>query len=278
MIEQFTQQFRPRNDKPVVNKTPAPTEAIAVLNEARAHCLLQADDDTLMSLNEQHSMGRLVHDDALSATRASLIRGGAVERAMEALKTLFQPGDVVEIRAIGTDRSVVVLCGDLFDPKQSAALAEFIQKQYGYRNLYVGICPRKPHMAGERKAAKAEDVLCRRHLVLDLDLKDAPDVDSDWSLTLSALRALGPVLTLNSGNGFQVWLPIKEQTGDDLSKSVTHLAEALALIGSDPVADLPRVMRLPFSLNLPNEIKRARGAVVRLALTVDVINEKECAA
>ena len=80
-------------------------------------------------------------------------------------------------------------------------MRDFVRSHFGHNNLYVGICPRKPEMAEKRRRATDADVQVRRHVVLDLDFKDAPDADKKWSRTLGALRALAPVLTVQSGNG-----------------------------------------------------------------------------
>ena len=261
-------------------QSPSPEEAIEVLKAAQKSGLSDDGDSTLEQLAAQFAFGSLKYDDALTTTREALVSSGIAQRAIDVVASLFLPGDVIELCAIGTDGSVVALCEKLDGAAGQAALLEFTNAQFGHRNLYLGCCPRKEYMAGEHRRAKSQDVACRRHLVADLDLKDAPDVDPDWSQTVVALSALNPDLTLNSGNGWQVWLLVQEQRDEALqSSSVGPLADALATLGSDPVSDPARIMRLPYTLNIPNERKRQRGAVLRLALPVEhAANEQELAA
>lgn len=260
-----------------LNLDPSADEAVDVLFEAQALGLISADDKAFVELKALRDMGDLNYKDALSGARAALVEQATL-RALGVLKGLFRPGDIVELCAIGTEKGSIAICGDLFDNGQVHDLAEFIHAQFGHANLYVGICPRKPEMAGVRRRAKDADVLCRRHVALDLDDKDAPDVDESWVQTLEALRTLEPVLVVRSGNGWQVWFEVDEQAGGALSASKGVIGEALASIGSDPVFEPSRLMRLPYTLNIPKVSKRKRGAVLRLAVPTEVSKYQEFAA
>lgn len=258
----------------------SPEETLDVLYSAKKLGLLNSGEPTIEQLAAQFAIGSLTVEDALAATREALLKSDIARRALYVVASLFLPGDVIELCAIGTDGSVVALCEKLDGAAGQTALIEFIEAQFGFRNLYLGCCPRKAHMAGERRRAKAQDIACRRHLVADLDLKDAPDVDPDWSQTVKALGALHPSVTVQSGNGWQIWLRVQEQRDAALlSTSSGPLADALAALGSDAVADPARIMRLPYTLNIPNERKRRRGAVLCLAVPVEQpANQQELAA
>jgi len=124
-------------------------------------------------------------------------------------------------------------------------------------------------MAGMSIAASASDVVARRAVVLDLDHKDAPSADPNWTRTVEALRAeVTPLLVLDSGNGVHVWLDVDAVQGPEVAASAASLGAAMAQIGADNMADPARIIRLPFTPNLPTASKRARGAVVRLAAPV----------
>lgn len=216
------------------------------------------------------AIGLLTPDGLKARVLEALRDGPAAKMALDAIASAFALGDVIELRALDPARggSPASYCGRLDDPEQRAAMEAFIRDHMGLRNLYVGCNPRRPDMAGATQSASATDVPTRRNVVLDLDLKDAPDVDPDWTQTVDALRTeLDPILVLNSGNGFHVWLPIEPASGPDVAASTARLAAAMAQIGADNIADPPRIVRLPFTVNLPNAPKRARGAVVRLAVT-----------
>ncbi|WP_170343489.1 hypothetical protein [Ruegeria arenilitoris] len=247
-----------------------------VLALAKEKYILDCNNNTAEGLAAHFAFGSLTFDDALTATRDALTECGIAQRALDAVASLFTSGDVIELCAIGTDGSVVAFCEKLDGAAGQAALHDFIKAQFGLRNLYLGVCSRKEHMAGQHRRAKAQDVACRRHLVADLDMKDAPDVDPDWTLTIAALDALTPSLVVHSGNGFQVWFRVQEQRDGALqSSSAGPLAEALAALGSDPVADPARIVRLPYTLNIPTERKRQRGAKLCLALPVAQFDNKQ---
>lgn len=219
---------------------------------------------------EGHNLVGLLTPDGLRDRIFEALRAGpAAEMAIDAIAPAYALGDVIELRALDpAGGGGLSLCGRLDDPAEHAALVAFVSDHNGRRNLYVGCNPRRADMAGTAQAASATDVPVRRNVVLDFDLKDAPSVDPDFKRTLDALRTkLDPLMIVNSGNGYHVWLPIEPMSGPDLAASAGPLAAAMARIGADNLADLPRIVRLPFTLNLPSPSKRARGASVRLAVT-----------
>lgn len=215
-----------------------------------------------------YAIGLLTPDGLKTRVLDALRAGPAAGLALDAIAPGFAPSDVIELRALDpAGGGGLSYCGRLEDPTERAALEAFIRTHMGVRNLYVGCNPRRADMAGTTQAASAGDVPTRRNIVLDLDKKDAPSTDPDWTRTVEALRAeLDPLLVLDSGNGFHVWLPIEPVSGPDVAAAAGPLAGAMAQIGADNIADPPRIVRLPFTLNLPNAAKRKRGAIVRLAL------------
>jgi hypothetical protein len=215
-----------------------------------------------------YAIGLLTTDRLKTRVLDALRAGPAAGLALCAIAPAFAPGEVIELRALDpAGGGGLSYCGRLEDPTERAALEAFVRDHIGVRNLYVGCNPRRPDMAGTTQAASAGDIPTRRNIVLDLDKKDAPSVDPDWTRTVETLRAeLDPPLVLDSGNGFHVWLPIEPVSGPDVVASTASIAAAMARLGADNLSDPPRIVRLPFTLNLPSAAKRARGATVRLAL------------
>jgi hypothetical protein len=215
-----------------------------------------------------YAVGLLTLDGLKTRVLDALRAGPPAGLALDTIAPGFAPGDVVELRALDpAGGGGLSYCGRLDDPTERAALEAFVRDHIGGRNLYVGCNPRRPEMAGTGQAASAGDVPTRRNIVLDLDTKDAPPTDPDWTQTVEALRAeLDPLLVLHTGNGFHVWLPIEPVSGPDLAASAGPVSAAMNRLGADNIADPPRIVRLPFTLNLPNAKKRERGATVRLAL------------
>lgn len=226
--------------------------------------------DILAEHTAAADMGLISPLDFLTALNGAL--GASVaHRALDSISVLFEPGDVLEIRVMNPlSPGAFSLCGRLSQPDERARLANFIAGYNGTHNIYFGVNPRVDGFAGTSNSANANDVAARRCIMLDLDLKDAPDVDPDWSQTLQELSARNPLLMTRSGNGFHVFLPIEPIVGQEaLRASVKPLADAMDAIGADNMADLPRIARLPFTINLPTKSKLNRGAVPRLALPMN---------
>ncbi|MCR9152356.1 MAG: hypothetical protein NXH83_19520 [Rhodobacteraceae bacterium] len=241
-------------------------EWLDVLQNAALRDLI--DPAGAAQIERNFAIGLLTPDGLKDAVLDALRAGPAAGLALDAIARGFAPDDVIELRALDpAGGGGLSHCERLDDPTGRAALEAFIRNHLGVRNLYVGCNPRRPEMAGTTQSASASDVPVRRNVVLDFDLKDAPPADPDWTRTVGVLRAeLDPLLVLDSGNGFHVWLAIEPVSGADVAASTASIAAAMTRLGADNIADPPRIVRLPFTLNLPNAKKRERGATVRLAL------------
>ena len=238
---------------------------LTVLSDAKDAGLVAPD--TADKINARAAVVILTGSAMVAEINNALADGPAAGMALDAIAPSFAPGDVIELRTLcpvgGAPES---LCGRLDDPAQRKALEEFIGRYNGRRNLYVGLNPRRADMAGTAQSGKAQDVVVRRAMVLDLDYKDAPEVDADWSRTVDALGTeIDPAMVLNTGNGVQVWLPIEPQTDADLEANTVQMRDAMQRLGSDDMSDAPRIVRLPFTVNLPTDRKRERGCVPVLA-------------
>jgi hypothetical protein len=254
----------------VIEKTPtgqvdkAGNEALDLLKDVTRRGLI--DPAGADQIEMQFRVGPLTPVGLQARVSALLRAGPAAGMALAAIAPAFAPGDVIELRAVNpAGQGAASLCGRLDDAAQRAGLESFIGQHNGRWNVYVGINPRRPDMAGTDQKASAPDVVARRVVVLDLDRKDAQAVDPDWTRTLDAVRALDPRMVVDSGNGIHVWLPVEATSGPDVDASAVPLAAGMARLGADNMADAPRIIRLPFTVNVPNATKRARGAVARLA-------------
>ncbi len=264
-------KFRP-NSSPTPDFEPEPHAPsdhywLDVLESAVEHGL--ADPDDASALQVQMAVDLVPLGEMQEKVAALLASGAAPGAALDCIARVFNGGDVIELRAVCPNGGGAwSLCGRLSLPEERERMLGFIRKHVGRDNLYFGINPRKPEMAGTARSGRANDIVARRMAVLDLDLKDAPDADPNWTRTCEALRALNPILEINSGNGFHFWFLIEGVDSANLPASVGPLAEAMARLGADNMSDLPRIARLPYTVNLPTKTKRQRGAVVRLAVPV----------
>lgn len=249
-------------------KEPFTGQGVAQANEWTL-LLRDLEDHGLIIPLEAELLGWRPAPDIQAAVRERLRSGPAAVHALEAIAPCFASDDVIELRALDPQRpGSLSLCGRLGDPAERLALEDFIRDHIGVRNLYVGVNPRRADMAGASAAASGADIPQRRFVVLDFDNKDGPEADPDWARTIQAVQeSLDPALVLNSGNGVHVWLPVEPIEGPDAASTST-VKDAMLRIGSDDMSDLPRIVRLPWTPNLPTTSKRARGAVPRLAVPV----------
>jgi hypothetical protein len=258
---------------PLIDQSPAydkSDEWLTVLADAVTAGLVYPDKAQAIQL--KHALGMLDNEPLVAEINAALATGPAADKALECIDPLFCTGDVVEISAVcPAGRGRACLSGRLDDDAQRAGLATFIRTHYGTRNLYFGVNPRNADRAGSTDAAKAADVGARRTAFLDFDNKDAPDTDPDWQRTIATtITCTDPVKVVSSGNGTHIYLPLADaDTPQGSADATPDLKAMMDAIGADDMSDLPRIARLPFTLNLPNAAKRERGNVVRLALPVE---------
>ncbi len=241
-------------------------EWLTVLSDARDAGLVNSD--RAGRINVHAALGLAVGEALADAICGALSDGPAAEMALDAIAPAYALGDVIELRALDpSGGGALSLSGAPDNPKQRTALKGFIRSHIGRRNLYVGVNPRRVDLAGTTTPARAADVVARRAVVLDLDNKDAPDNDTEWTRTIAELTsATAPLLVLQTGNGVHVWLATDTVSGANLSASVAPLAASMSRLGAHGMADLPRIVRLPYTPNLPTEAKMKRGATVKLTV------------
>jgi hypothetical protein len=258
---------------PLIDQSPTydkSDEWLTVLADAATAGLAYPDKAQAIQLT--HARGMLDNEPLVAEINATLATGPAADKALDAIASLFQPGDVVEVTAIcpaGSGR--FSLSGILDDPAQRAQLRAFVCAHIATRNLYFGVNPRNAACAGSTDAAKAADVGARRTAFLDFDNTDAPDTDPDWQQTIAAtITCTAPVKVVSSGNGTHIYLPLADaDTPQGAADATPDLKAMMDAIGADDMSDLPRIARLTFTLNLPNAAKRKRGNGVRLAMPVE---------
>lgn len=149
-------------------------------------------------------------------------------------------------------------------------------------NIYYMVNPARTRLTSK---AKKEDVesLCWLHV--DIDPKKKPEGDKtepdQWfeqerERILAALRAFkpAPTLIIDSGGGLQgFWRPEEPLY---IGGNVPAAEEAEAynkqleiILGGDSCHNSDRIMRLPGTINRPNEKKRKAGRVPRLAAVIE---------
>ncbi|MBB3904741.1 VapE domain-containing protein [Methylobacterium brachythecii] len=145
-----------------------------------------------------------------------------------------------------------------FEAAQRQEAVLWIESKQGSHNIYYSVA--KLRGSAANKKAKKQDVESTMWLHVDIDDPAA----------LEKIRAYEPAPTsvIFSGGGFQgLWL--LNSVTSDLDR-VERCNKALArALGGDNCHNCDRVMRLPWTINVPNKKKREAGRVPTLARVVE---------
>lgn len=210
------------------------------------------------------SKGSNARTVASPASLLPLVEKDATVHTIEFLETRFAADQVIELTAVAVGGGRVSICGRLGEPRERADIVAFIDRHNGRANLYYGVNPRPLSFAGTDRVASAEHVEFRNTIPWDFDLPDEISPSDHaarkaWQdRIVELLEPLAPVLTC-SGYGIHALFDIHPQGRDapDLRRAISNLA---GLIGADPsVCDVPRIMRVPHTVNLPTDSKKRKG-------------------
>jgi hypothetical protein len=154
-----------------------------------------------------------------------------VEAAMQLLGFIFEPGDLIEFRTIGTKPSQhwAML-------QDASTCINLLQAYPAGTHVYFGANPRR------ERGGKAEHVGLARCLFADFDGGvGVEEARRRWTEALIP----EPTVIVSTGGGVHAWWRLLEPMED--LKAWTARQKALAIrLGSDQaVTDAPRIMRLP---------------------------------
>lgn len=126
-------------------------------------------------------------------------------------------------------------------------------------NAYISANPLRERPAKPGSRGKDADYLCRIVLPTDFDLNTGVHAGAglsmeEYSAALDAMRKIvgDPDLLVNTGGGRHGWWLIDDSIDDSHADRWRAWTRSL---GSDSVADLPRVLRVPGSLNVKGDPK-----------------------
>ena len=125
-------------------------------------------------------------------------------------------------------------------------------------NVYFGVCTRR-----DTRSGKKENLSHFPGLWADLDFKDFTGGEADVCAKLKSFP-LQPTVLLHTGGGAHAyWLltvPIAI-TPDRIGQLESLNAGFAKILGGDRCHDLPRILRVPGTTNLPDEKKRQKGRI-----------------
>jgi len=144
-------------------------------------------------------------------------------------------------------------------------------------NIYFSVNPTRNVVS--KKAAR-EDIACVEYLHVDVDPRAGEDLDFEQKRILQKIRDFRPIPTcvIFSGGGYQAFWRLEEpleidgdiQRAEDAKRYNMQLE---MLLGGDNCHDISRIMRLPGTMNRPNEKKRKKGRKEVLAGVVHLDNK-----
>lgn len=145
----------------------------------------------------------------------------------------------------------------------------WLETRQGKQNLYFTVNEPAGPM---RKKPRKEDIARVLGLHVDIDPRAGENLQHERARILKLLEAYQPRPTalLFSGGGLQAFWkftsPVTVHGDDTVRAQVEQLNQALALeFGADSCHNVDRLMRLPGTINLPSERKRAKGRSINRA-------------
>ncbi|MBH0111432.1 hypothetical protein I5E68_00520 [Novosphingobium sp. YJ-S2-02] len=178
---------------------------------------------------------------------------------------------------------------ETFGPKTATECLDWLHEQSADKmNLYFMVNPARTKL---RSKAKKEDVEDLAWLHVDVDpkkLADLPDekkvrhIEAQRARILPLLREFKPepTLIIDSGGGFQALWRLDDPLYIGGNIPAAEEAEAYnqqleILLGGDSCHNCDRILRLPGTINWPNEKKRKAGRVPALASVVQRHDDEE---
>lgn len=164
-----------------------------------------------------------------------------------------------------------------FGPDDLAGLAAWLEQHQGQRNLYYHL---NPTAAGLRSKAKKGDITAVEWLHVDIDPRAGEDLQEERSRAFSLLSDSlpkgipAPTVVVDSGGGYQaLWrldAPVHVDGDEAKAQEVERYTRQLeSAFSADHCHNVDRIMRLPGTINVPNDKKRKKGRVPRLAQVVE---------
>ncbi|WP_413219230.1 helicase RepA family protein [Tritonibacter mobilis] len=162
--------------------------------------------------------------------------------------------------------------GQVFESSRFEAVRSWVDARAGKVNLYY-VLNEVAHDFSGRKPKKT-DIERIRALCVDVDPKPGSDLGMEREEIRERLEGYSrPGFTdiIDSGGGFQGLVVFKDKlaaTVENIGWVEAHGSGLCRAVGSDPVHNVDRILRLPGTENIPNAAKLAKGRKRRTASVV----------
>ncbi len=184
-----------------------------------------------------------------------------VSKASEFLE-LLRPGGTWELVAIDPDRKQPTRARSCTTRQE---VQDFIERNNTTMGVYYSINPTKAPL--NKKAAK-KDIARVEYLHVDADPHEGESPEQCWARLQPLITAFDkpPSFVTISGNGAHLLWRLTQPVLLDSAEAIADIEarnQALALaFGAEPVTrNVDRILRVPWTVNWPNEKKRKAGRV-----------------
>lgn len=154
----------------------------------------------------------------------------------------------------------------------------WVTEHNGKKNLYFTINKVRGSMNSKPSRTDITEI---GTLHLDSDPRVGEDIAQERIRILRSLQEFKPrpSLIVDSGAGFQAYWLLETSMVVDGTDATAIEAESYSvqlelLLGGDRCSNCDRIMRIPGTINLPNEVKKRKGRIASLASIVEWIGAK----
>ena len=184
------------------------------------------------------------------------------------------PGRPWCLTAISLDKRSVTT--DTFDDERAGDCRKWLGTYGADRNIYWSVG--EVYSRNLKKKAERTDIVAAHWWQVDIDPRAGEDIAKERTRALGLLNnppagVPKPTLIVDSGGGYQAFWQLAEplMTNRDLAAAEDAKRYNLALelrFGADNTSDTSRLMRIPGTLNRPDEKKLRKGRQLTLATVV----------
>jgi hypothetical protein len=225
----------------------------------------------------------MTSDPSVDGSKTSATNAASTEQPTAALEASTRPVEFLRLvypegpwclTAISPERTGTET--RTFRPGREDELLRWLNQYNGARNLYWHV---NPVIGTPTKKAERKDIAAVCYLHVDLDPAAGRELAAERARIMALLtgerpnRVPEPTLVISSGGGYQAFWKLSEPiavNGDlALAEEAKRFNQQLELLfGGDKCHNIDRLMRLPFTMNLPDARKLKKGRKPALAEVV----------
>lgn len=155
-----------------------------------------------------------------------------------------------------------------FPPHSFAEIVDWVNRHNGVRNLYFSVNEPAPNARRSSKLRK-DEIAAIRAIYTDIDPRPSVELAAERKRLRAVAEESDADIVIDSGGGVQLFWCLSEKAPAASFEWAEGSNRCVAQeYGGDHTWDVNRIMRLPFTLNLPDTKKRLAGRQEALAQTL----------